>query len=51
MTRIEILANIPNNRHKDALKYYKAWLKLTELSFIIIVGHIMDAEEGKWFDW
>ena len=50
--RIEILAHCPNNRHKDALKYHKAghnngW----EVSFIIIVGDIIDAEEGRQFDW
>jgi hypothetical protein len=24
ITRVEILAKYPNNRHKDTLKYYKA---------------------------
>jgi hypothetical protein len=24
LTRIEISSNYPNNRHKEALKYYKA---------------------------
>ena len=51
ITRIEISANSPNNRHTDALKYYKAWHIPMDLSFIIIVGHIMDYEEGRWCDW
>ena len=52
MTRIEISSNCPNNRHKDALKYYKAGHNNgQELSFNIIVGEIIDVEEGKRFDW
>ena len=47
------MANFPNNRHKDTLKCYKAEHNNGyELSLIIIVvvGVIIDVEEGKWFD-
>jgi len=48
--RIELMANFPNNRHKDTLKCYKAEHNNGyELSLIIIVvvGVIIDVEEGK----
>lgn len=52
ITRREVSDSCPNNRQKDALKYYKVghnngW----KLSFIIIVGDIIDVEEGRQFDW
>ena len=52
ITKIEISAYSPNNRHKDALKYYKVGHNNgQEISFIIIVGDIIDAKEGRRFDW
>jgi len=49
ITKVEILANRPNNRHKDALKYYKAGHNNSyEPSFIIIfIVDIIDVEEGR----
>ena len=46
------MASHPNNRHKNALKYYTAGHNNDqELSFIIIVGDIIGVEEGRLFDW
>ena len=50
--KIEILAKHPNNRQKESLKYYKAGHDNgQDLSFIVIVGDIIDVEEGQRFDW